>query len=797
MKSSRPRPSLAPLLLLAVVLTALCLPHSGMAQDFPDDEDGGGSGDDDGGPAPMRLVPTPGGSSTAADFKGSLQIVRAPGAAPSATASKLGLDIFPEARKMPMSVHNVDAVAVERARRGGDWLCSKNKCNAMPGVAGETKEGNAMLRSIKVQTPAMPVPVTIWRRTSTDPEGRLDFDPSLLTQRSYKHVCAYPPVESSDPKVPPKKPDQMERCIHGEPADRRPDEGEIFLGLEWPRHAELAGFKYIAVADSCGNSLVYPFQRSFVVPAIDVVSGGCNVPDGRVLRIFPSGSFIRVTAFNLDAPAADDIMQVTYRVAVPPLENYSEAQPAKVLFPDFKLNELVIDCGPQLSKAPTDAQGKPLPPGGGPPRQKEGPKLVPIEEPKPAPAPKKLGPDPTPGEEPPVPVDPIPEAPEGDDPSMLVPKKPTDDASPPSGPGVKPPGPPAGPPPPGSPPKALPSDGADKGPTSGREAAGVGKAPPPSALGTKDLSHGIGAKPLNHGTLVIAPEPLRDGNCRIVWQSPLRARLTVPIALHVSLTRTDRQTDGTPQNFIPEDRQTWIVTANDYTYTLPALTKMDGDSRLKLHIQSDPLNPNGNAVLVGDAGRVASRRYNDDGGSSDDLARRTVGSVTMHTVPLCGESNFETLEESGSCIRAYLTIPAMLATLQITRAPWIEKPLITRDVLSAVGVALAFDSYDPVERAAFPIAGQVGGFVQNLGDDRIGLMAYTGIAPTLPILGEGGNTTTFGFLAGLGITYITSANGPDEGFKPTAFISVVVQVGQASPEMSASSQSTFGTYAGN
>jgi hypothetical protein len=403
----------------------------------------------------MRLVPTPGGSSTAADFKGSLQIVRAPGAAPSATASKLGLDIFPEARKMPMSVHNVDAVAVERARRGGDWLCSKNKCNAMPGVAGETKEGNAMLRSIKVQTPAMPVPVTIWRRTSTDPEGRLDFDPSLLTQRSYKHVCAYPPVESSDPKVPPKKPDQMERCIHGEPADRRPDEGEIFLGLEWPRHAELAGFKYIAVADSCGNSLVYPFQRSFVVPAIDVVSGGCNVPDGRVLRIFPSGSFIRVTAFNLDAPAADDIMQVTYRVAVPPLENYSEAQPAKVLFPDFKLNELVIDCGPQLSKAPPTRRASRCRPAAVRLARRKARSSSPSRSRSRPPPRRSWGPIRRPERSRRWPVDPLPEAPEGDDPSMLVPKKPTDDASP-SGPGVKPPGPPRGSAPAGHPPQGAP-----------------------------------------------------------------------------------------------------------------------------------------------------------------------------------------------------------------------------------------------------------------------------------------------------------------------------------------------------
>lgn len=327
--------------------------------------------------------------------------------------------------------------------------------------------------------------------------------------------------------------------------------------------------------------------------------------------------------------------------------------------------------------------------------------------------------------------------------------------------------------------------------TTGRAGAAMGKAPPPSLPSASPFT-GVGKKPLNHGTLVISPEPLRDGNCRIVWDSQLRARLTMPLALHVSLMRTDVVDGGEPRNLIPEDQQTWIVTANDYTYALPPLhAHIAGDSRLKLVIRSDPLNPNGKVVLVGDAARVATVLHNDDIGADPSYARRTVGSITVHTVPLCGESNFETLEDSGSCLRAYLTIPAMLATIQVTRAPWIEKPLVTRSILSAVGIALAFDSYDPVERAAFPIAGQVGGFVQNLEDDKIGLMAYAGVAPTLPILGEGGSTTNFGFLAGLGISYITNANGPDEGFKPTAFLSVVVQVGQATPGVSGS---PFGAY---
>jgi hypothetical protein len=44
------------------------------------------------------------------------------------------------------------------------------------------------------------------------------------------------------------------------------------------------------------------------------------------------------------------------------------------------------------------------------------------------------------------------------------------------------------------------------------------------------------------------------------------------------------------------------------------------------------------------------------------------------------------------------------------------------------------------------------------------------------------------------MSYITNANGPDEGFKPTAFISVVVQVGQANPALSG--KASLGAYSG-
>lgn len=808
--------SVAPLVLLSLVALAVLAPHEGFAQEEPDEPD-----TPDPPANPLTPPAPPQGSGNATNFGGNLQIVKAPGKTPSSSPSGLGdIDIFPLARQSAMGVRNMDAVPFERARRGGRWLCqSKGSCSAKPGTAGETREGNGILKSIKVRTPAMPVPVTIWRRVgrqdsngiSTWDNGKLDFDPGMLAQWNYTHLCSYPAVESADPAAPVKKLADIQRCVDGEPGDHRPDQGEILLGFEWPRQAELAGFKYLAIRDSCGNALVYPFQRSFVVPALDITSGGCNGADGRVLRVFPSGTFVTVTAFNLEATASDDVVQVSYRVAVPPLENYSQAEPAKLLYPDFKLNELVVDCGPQRSKGPTDKNGKPIGPGVDTFRPVKKPTWTPITpEPEPTPTPKqppKPPEPPVPGEEPVI------------DPATgerLVPDDPG------GGPGA-PPAPPQGPPPLNAKSDGDPSGGGPpKGPSApGMQAGMPGGAPgmpsgagPGGPGGPKGGPGGpkpdkagpveedsVGPKTLNHGTVVIAPEALREGNCRIEWTATNRGRLGVPLALRVQLIRTDvtgEKGEGIP--LIAEEDGQWIVTANDYTYTLPALgDKINGNSRLKLIVQSDPFNTNGKVVLVGDAGRVAVIMHERDVVAERDVkqaARRTIGSTTIHTVPLCGENNFETLEAAGSCIRGYLTIPAMLATLQITRAPWIEKPLITRSILSAVGVAFAFDSYDPVTRSAFPVAGQVGGFVQNLDESRIGLMAYAGVAPTLPILGEGGNTTSFGFLAGMGMSYITNSNGPDEGFKPTAFISVVVQVGQANPSIQSgpTTSSVSGTY---
>jgi hypothetical protein len=321
-----------------------------------------------------------------------------------------------------------------------------------------------------------------------------------------------------------------------------------------------------------------------------------------------------------------------------------------------------------------------------------------------------------------------------------------------------------------------------------------GPSGPPQRRSFDLEAKGPGAQALAHQSVVIAPEPLRQGNCRLRLTGQAKRRLVAPLALFVSFTRTDRTINGAPIEMLTDGK--WIVTPNAAEFQLPALAEnFDGDSRLRLVVSSDPLSANGKVVLLSDAGRVASSLRSNDGGE-EERARRIIGSVVIHSVPLCGSSNFETVESVGSCIRAYITIPAMLATIQITRAPWVEKPLITRSVLSAVGVALAIDSYNPVERRAFPVAGQIGGFIESLGDGRIGMLGYVGIAPTLPVLGSGGNTTSFGFLGGVGVEYITNEVGPDEGLKPAAFLGIVVQVGQANPSLSGSAKGSVSASGG-
>lgn len=754
----RPLPK-APRFLVILTATLLALvgfhaPASAQDdEDFPEEPFEDPPPDD---PPPAMGPPTSGGgTNVSADFSGTIQILKAPG--PTGGPGAAGTpEIFPDARKVFMSVRDTDPVPIETARRGGKWLCSTGQCTMSLGDPGPSKIGDDMLRSIKLQTPALPLPLTIWGRIDNKGQRVLDFDPVLLGRRSYAHIFAYKPVESPSEEGSgraPRKPEKVQAGRDGQPAIPTPDSAEITLGLQWPKQSEMANFKYIAIVDTCGNARVQPFQRTFTVPVYEVATGGCGPADGKVLRVFPGGGWIRVTAFNLDATASNNVVNATYRVSIPPLENLVESNPARQIFPDPLRTDLKVDCGPVVRNAPTGPQGIPAPPPG------------------------------------------------------YLPKGPTAGAPPPPPPGVTAKatagGPDARPPAAG----AKSNLAGQKPPASGNRPAAAGsppsagtppRAPAPSPMPPPPAADEDASKPgpvnLDHQSVIIAPEPLRLGNCRLVLGGQTKRRLGSPLAFWVSLTRTDRTQNGTPIELLPDGR--WIITSGSAEFPIPPLSEnFDGDSRLKLSVFSDPLSADSKVVLLSDAGRVASSLRSSEP-TEPERARRLVGSVTIHSVPLCGESNFETLDAAGNCLRAYVTIPAMLATLQVTRAPWLERPLVTRSVLSAIGVAVAFDSYDPVERRAFPVAGQVGGFVQSLGDGRIGILGYLGVAPTIPVLGTGGNTTSFGFLAGVGLEYITNDSGPDEGLKPAAFLSVVVQVGQANPEVSLAGKTSLSAYGG-
>lgn len=714
-------------------------------------------------------------------WRGAVRILRKKGPSDAAAEEQAAAEIFPDAHKVWMHVYGTDPRPVERARRGlSDWACAAGKCAIStaersaprPGTStgmGQVaaNPGDRMLRSIKVQTPTQPLPLTIWRPitkgnnpltqvgssiSGATTTGQLMFDPVLLGRRNYGHVCAYPPVSETAKRG---KADDVPLCRGGRPRTPTPDSAEMRLGMQWPRMSEMANFEYLAITDTCGNARVIPFQRSFAVPVFHVASGGCGRPDGRVLRVFPSGGWVRVTAFNLTKPASGNVVSATYRVTVPPLEDLVSANTPPMLFPDPKIDDLVIDCGPLTLKAPAGRDGVPqrspsqlpgqnAPPGKSLPGQKAPPgKSLPGQ--KAPPGKSRPGQTPPPGASPPDeegPTGRINQIPKG----ALAFK-----------------------------PDAQKGKKGRKGPPIMR---GV-----PRVLPAKSAN----GKPLANEGLVLAPEPLWRGNCRIQLRGQTKRRLVAPLAMRVKITRTDQDNLGVILD------EPWIVTPSNAIFRIPPLgARMDGESRLRIEVYSDPMSTDGNVILLSDAGRMA-RIENISSAQSGEL-RRLVGSVTVHTAPLCGDSNFETVEEAGNCLRGYFTVPAMLATLQVTRAPWVERPLITRSVLSAVGVAFAFDSYDPVERRAFPIAGHVGGFVQDLGDDRLGILSYVGIAPTLPILGEGGNTTSIGLLGGIGMEYVTRNNGPDEGFKPAAFLSIIVQVGQANPAAPSGGQA-FGTYA--
>jgi len=284
----------------------------------------------------------------------------------------------------------------------------------------------------------------------------------------------------------------------------------------------------------------------------------------------------------------------------------------------------------------------------------------------------------------------------------------------------------------------------------------------------------------------------------------MRGRIEAPLALRVRLFRTDVVDDRTP-----EERQKgmrppgelfdvdWIVSSTSTALRLPPVGRaLLGEGRLRLTITADPVVA-GNAVVFFSDAAKASRAIRAAKAGIPDLyagaLRRTLASTSIYSAPLCGGWQLETVEEVGNCIRGYLTIPIVLGSVSATRMPGQESTLTEVRTLGLVGMALNIDSYDPVEQRAFPLALQLGVGYQQLTDYKRGVVSYLGLAPTLPVLGEGGVTTRVGLLAGGGMTYIFDDYGPNEGFKPSAFAGLMVQVGQLTVNGGAGSVGAAGT----
>jgi hypothetical protein len=274
---------------------------------------------------------------------------------------------------------------------------------------------------------------------------------------------------------------------------------------------------------------------------------------------------------------------------------------------------------------------------------------------------------------------------------------------------------------------------------------------------------------LAESTIVVSPMPLLTGRCRIrlLGDLPKRAR-TATLALRVILQFTDHL--PLPNEF-PANT---VFRISERSVVLPAVP-IGEETRLRVSVVSDPANPMSTAVLLSDAVRYPQSA---DQGAVDPVPfMRTIAASTILAAPLCGPEKPVPLEQATSCLRVYVTVPLTVVSAQITRAPWVESPLVTANALPAIGAALAGDLFDPNRQRPFPLSLQLGIQYERLTSSKNGVTGYIGIEPRLPVLTQGHWTASIGLLAGVGTTYVIDSAGPNEGFKPTAFLAVVSEFG--------------------
>jgi hypothetical protein len=275
---------------------------------------------------------------------------------------------------------------------------------------------------------------------------------------------------------------------------------------------------------------------------------------------------------------------------------------------------------------------------------------------------------------------------------------------------------------------------------------------------------------LADGTIVVSPLPLLTGRCRVrlLGDLPKRAR-TATLALRVILQDTDRLPG---LNEVPPST---VFRISERSVVLPT-PRIGEEARLRVSVVSDPANPMSTAVLLSDAARFPQNA--DQPTQIDSIPfMRTIAAATILSAPLCGPEKPVPLEQAASCLRVYVTVPLTIGSAQITRAPWVESPLVTANALPAIGAALAGDVFDPGRQRAFPLSLQLGIQYERITSSKTGVTGYFGIEPRLPVLTQGRWTASIGLLAGVGTTYVIDSSGPHEGFKPTAFVAVVSEFG--------------------
>jgi hypothetical protein len=674
-----------------------------------------GEGD---GSSTVRTAPPPAAASRTVPTPGAQRVIKIDRAQ---LQGKGELEIFPNAKEAWMHVYGTDAAPIEAARadRPGSWICRGGaRCDVTPPLPDVEGVGDRILVSIGLSASTSPLPVPIWTRDSGD--GVLLFNPILMGRANYDSVRAFPPIAEPAPAAPAKA---LAPKAQPQPPAAPPAAAQA-ASAQPPQAQPPRPAPPVPAAPPAASARPPAAPASSAARPAGSAAPATAAKPPHMPPSIREASDQTTLALSMRWPRETDAAEFRY-IAVQDSCGNARVQPFQRTF-SVPVVEVAEDSCP-----PADGKVLRVFPRGGSFKvtafnlKPERSDIVSVTY--------RVS---------------IPALDSGLDPAgayLLFPDFGKEDLRIDCGIGQD------------TPPTPPPSDK----PPSGKAAA-----PPVAGSGRK--GHAIANQ-----TFVVAPEPLMMGNCRLMLTGPAKGRLQAPMALYVVIERMDK---GTTEPLMQKE---WVVTQRSSIMNLPPLRgdNFDPESRLRIRISSDPFSTNGKVMLLADAARVWPAVRLRPSSNTGEF-RREIAESTIISAPLCGGWNIETSEKVGNCLRAYVTMPVLLASFQVTRSPWKETPIAEPRLPAGIGLALAIDSYNPVKQRPFPLAVQLGGLYQSLSDSKTGIMAYLGIAPSFPVLGKGGSTTSIGILLAGGTTYVMDKHGPNEGFKPAAFISLVLGAGE-------------------